>query len=73
MCNLLKIAKVNETAWFGSKKFKNIIFENTKTFPVQKVRIYFAPINDSWGEERILIKVALNIKKRNIFSIQCIM
>ena len=35
----LKIVAVKETVWFGSNKFKNIVFENTKIFRIAKFSI----------------------------------
>ena len=56
------MAAVKKTVWFGSNKFKNIMFENTKTFWIPKLWVKVVLLNDRWLKERILIKVCLILK-----------
>ena len=69
--NPLKIAEVKKTVWFGSNKFKNIVFENIKIYKNSSLEVQIVRLNDRQWKERILIKVIPDIKKRDIASISC--
>ena len=63
------MAAVKKTVWFGSNKFKNIVFENNKIFWIPKLWVKVVPFNDRRLKERILIKVVPDIKRSCITRI----
>lgn len=62
--NPLMIVSIKKTAWFGSNKLKNNVFETVKTFWIPKCRIQSSPHYMIVEREKLFLKkFVFDIKK----------